>query len=560
MAKQSSVVLLLAKRKKTIEKTAKQAARKMRIACMSEAERLRYEEAAANRASIQEQKYRQLILDDANARDALRRDHEESLRKQTGSDEAHKLAAYAMHSVCPFPESKLHQARSKDALLTHCENAIKDTPTTPVNTNFTADPATCAVFYASNGSVGVWDQGTEWNHPVYWQQYVNCLSHRFREMLASKVATNDIRHGNYNAVFLKNDKEAFKRPVLRASDGSIISWSDVAVRLTRPDAKVAQVGGREETLYRFQSLKHATTELEYTLRAASNKYGPRVYAAFLYRAPDPNKDMDEMYNIEGENHKNSLYGSFYVMERGTRDLNMYMNKAIEDVECVQNEALRQIRCYDAGLQAALKVGKAVAEQCRDFTVNFDAKPGNYVMLSTTPGVNNAHTMDVFECSERIVCIDFDAMMSGTVENWSENRTTSSKWAVAYVVNLLLLSAHVRGGYPVAFADGWAKAIRGTLIYMCRTTGKTPWLASARVKAGVVFADFFVVDGVSARWRIESMVSNYFVSCSSEGVQTRFLPNMTPNGPNLLTQLARFVLYGSVSHDRDLVLERALACV
>ena len=81
--------------------------------------------------------------------------------------------------------------------------------------------------------------------------------------------------GEYNAVY---------KPNLSVHDIACRSTTcpkDVVIRMTRPD------GGKtckDEDFYRYKRLRNLIRELQFTLHAAVNGYGPPVYAAVIFPA------------------------------------------------------------------------------------------------------------------------------------------------------------------------------------------------------------------------------------------------------------------------------------
>ena len=131
-----------------------------------------------------------------------------------------------------------------------------------------------------------------------------------------------------------------------------------------------------------------------------------------------------------------------------------------------------------------------------------------------------------------------------------------EWEDCMLMNLLLLSAHIRCFRPSMLAEGGALAVRPLLIELCRFARGAKWLFDARV----VQVRFKELSGNSenvSRKRLEMICSNYFVGLK-KGAVSPFRAKTHDQAPPLVHQLARYCLHGT-TYRRDEELAAVHGC-
>lgn len=381
--------------------------------------------------------------------------------------------------------------------------------------------AESSTFYANpTTGLGAWGDGVDngWSHPSGWTGLVETLNRQFISRDKPDWC-DDVLNGEYNVVFKPNSLAGDRLRLPPLPEG--VRAEDVVLRMTRPDVGKTDSGS---DFYRYKRHRNIARELYYTAHAAVNGYGPVVHAAVLFPS----------VVVEGLRGKRQLYGSLYVMSRATADLNTLINQRSDAIrKTTNNPQLLAEHMKKTGQRVAAAIFPAIFRQSKLGCLNFDTKPANLVFVNRTP-----------------LSIDFDAAMFSIVPPGNDG------WEGHLLMNLLLLTAHVRTFRHPAFADGWASCVRNLLIELLVRARGREWLQNAQA----VTTDFREIHRDTpdaATTRLEMMASAYFVDPPSiKGHTTVFRPSADRNPPPLVHQLARFGLHGSVRRN-DAPLESAL---
>ena len=129
------------------------------------------------------------------------------------------------------------------------------------------------------------------------------------------------------------------------------------------------------------------------------------------------------------------------------------------------------------------------------------------------------------------------------------------WEGHLLMNLVLLSAHVRCYRHPALAEGWASAIRNLVIELCVHSRGETWLYAARADSKRKFKELVIQDAQTQRKCFEMITSCYFENPKG-AVVTPFKSKAGKAAPPLIHQMVRFCLHGSIERV-DGPLDRAL---
>ena len=389
------------------------------------------------------------------------------------------------------------------------------------------------VLEVSDGRVLTWDHGgeSEWDKPTRWMETIKTLDRVSTDGCGSsgnEWCTN-VCFGEYNAVFaLSQDaQQHIELPALRDKDGQEISFTEVVLRVTRTDSPPHDGEG---AFTRYKPLEMLVHELDITLHGAANGYSPDVFAAFLF----PVKRGFRRGKFQ------MLYGSVYILRKARADLAQLLETRTK--ACVSKDGRlcdKTETLFRSGFRAACSVIPTIFKQSITGGLNFDAKPSNYVVDATA----------------RVYAIDFDSSM------YSRQSLQDSDWTPNLLLNLSLLTAHVKCFCNPSLSGGWSSAVRTLLLDLSKHSRGSSWLTEARIQRNDSFAEFVVSSPADCKQRLESMVHSYFSFPQNPAAcQTPFLPIFGIDAPSLITQLIRYCIHGITAFTPDTELERALGQV
>lgn len=335
--------------------------------------------------------------------------------------------------------------------------------------------------------------------------------------------------GEYNFVVFPNENadRNIKLPNLVDGVGNTVSPKDVVIRVTRPDASKQPNGG---IWHRYKPLDQCISELSYCLHGAVHGYAPEVYAAVVF--PAVVGDVTDSTTMK--HCRQQLYGILLVMRRAQADVNTLMAQRTREilVDFDTRDGVSSTECtlelQSSGRKVAFKILETIVRQSKLGVLSFDAKPANYV----------------FGYDAKVKAVDFDSAMYTLVD------TSTTTWLSCLLMNLLLVTAHVRCYRNSRMADGWTGALRCLLLDLCKHARGATWLFSARLRT----CDYREIHSntlEAATERFEIFSSIYFAS-ASKGVVTAFDGDFSPTAPPLVYQLLRFGLHAaSTKPDREL---------
>jgi hypothetical protein len=386
----------------------------------------------------------------------------------------------------------------------------------------------CTVVYADKHGLSAWgDSGDAWSHPSGWLGLVERFNQIYRMPGSEPDWCDEVMQGEYNVVFVPksthSDPVSYLPPIVDR-EGNHVPLANVVFRVTRPDSDAMEKGpGR---FHRYKSLQNLQREVHFTLHGAANGFAPQCYAVVLFPALN-------VKNSKGEDVQ--LYGTIYVMRRAQLDLGTLLDDHAEQTRSrVDPHSMEYVEALrKAGRRVAAKMMPVVFRQSRLGVLSFDSKPGNYV----------------FADGAEPQAIDFDSAMYAVVNQGPQY------WEAHLLLNLTLLTAHVRCYRHPAIADGWASAVRDLMIELCSHSRGERWLHQARVEPNRKFKEMLVGDAETKRKCFEMVSNAYFVQPRSQ-VVTRFPAKTGQNAAPLLHQLVRFCLHGSIKRT-DGQIDRAL---
>jgi hypothetical protein len=298
----------------------------------------------------------------------------------------------------------------------------------------------------------------------------------------------------------------------RKSDraGNEIEPTDIAIRMTRPDHSRLSSG---HVIYRYKTLRALALEAQYTVHAAIHGLAPICYAIHIYPVT--------VTSSKGQPKK--LYGALYFMRRGKVSLAQFLD----------NSNLIGQTPASAGRSASAAILPLLAKQAKAGVVNFDIKPGNLLLTHGSANMPwNAHS------------IDFDANMYAV--RFGEAGTNSEEWQANLLVNLVLLSSHLRCFYAKPVCDGWIECVRPLILTLLTSAKTTRWPYLARTRRNAVFCEMTACGDASCKARFEMMATLYF--CNHNANTTPFRPICGTASEGLIFQLVRYVLNLSSSED------------
>ena len=385
-----------------------------------------------------------------------------------------------------------------------------------------------SVAFADKRGISSWgDESGRWAHPSGWMKLIEQLNQVYRVPGSEPDWCQEVVNGESNGVLFGNSAHTADVPTLpplRDRGGNSLAVGDVIFRLTRPDSDDLESG--KGKFYRYKRLENLTQEIYYTLHGAVNGLAPECFAALLYPA----------LILQTKQGPVQLYGSLYVMRRAKLDLGTLLDgyadnakKHLDPSGMQYVDALRK-----SGRRVAVKLLPLIFRQSRLGVLSFDAKPGNYVLGSDA----------------QPYAIDFDAAMYSLLPS-----SESYYWEANMLMNLTLLTAHVRCYRHPSLADGWASAIRELMIELCTHARGERWLYLARADSARKFKELSMYDPDSRSKVLEMVTHVYFVNPHGN-TTTKFNMVRGNTAAPLIHQLVRYCLHGSFKHT-DASLDRAL---
>ena len=533
-----NVSAMLKKRKQMRDKAIAAQEKAVKIEAMTERQKLRRDAGIAKRKQIREARLAAEQAECAKRQAAIKRERENEatqLRK-TQVEIRQKLVdelKIAQQSNKENDRQKIKSSASKrrdgvpalQELKTSGEFAFNPCAIPPPSLLSMA--ATTNVLTSTLGCIGILGEEVgEWSHPQGWTNLVDTFNHAYNGDDDLLSALNcELVYGEYNVVFKPLEgTRTIDFPPLRDAAGNNVPYTDVVFRTSRPDSSPYPSG---ELFYRYKTLANLQRELYYTLQGALNGFAPECLAALLFPAV-VHKRGDETVQ---------LYGAVYVMRRAASDMNALFEEHQDSLtgeykarleSPAYTEAMRR-----AGRRVALRLLPVVFRQSKMGILNFDAKPGNYV----------------FGYDAKPYAIDFDAAMYSQMTDG-----VTCGWEPYLLMNLMLLSAHVRCFRHPAIADGWASALRPLLLELLPSARGAQWLFAARI-AERAFREITRDTEAAAKRRLETMVYIYFVK-AKKGIVAPFRPDKSETAPGLTPQLLKYCLNGT-THMKDLELDSAL---
>lgn len=365
----------------------------------------------------------------------------------------------------------------------------------------------CADF---EGGIGVWGEGGgDWANPGGWTALIEELNRQFLSKCTPSWC-GELVNGEYNAVFKPDSTVREWLCLPNLGDG--VAYDDVVIRLTRPDGGSTS---KDDDFYRYKRLRNLTRELYYTMHGAVNGYGPRVYAAVLFPAV-----------VQQSKHgPQQLYGTMYIMHRAGTDLSTVIEDRTDDLFHLRvNPPVHAEQMRKAGRTLAAVVFPVVFRQSKLGCLNFDTKPANLVFAEGAAPYS----------------IDFDAAMFSIMPSMFADR-----WEGHLLMNLLLISSHVRCFHHPSIVEGWVECVRPLMLELLVHSRGAEWLHTAKA-ADRGFREIHRDTPGAATERLEMMVSAYFINpTSTRGRTAPFRADTRPCATPLVHQLARYCLHGTV---------------
>tara|TARA_Y100000389_G_scaffold127804_1_gene125142 strand:+ start:1096 stop:2715 length:1620 start_codon:yes stop_codon:yes gene_type:complete len=384
-----------------------------------------------------------------------------------------------------------------------------------------------SIVFADREGLSVWGEDAGmWSHPSGWLSTIETLNQIYKTPGSEPEWCEEVLNGEYNVVFVGRAcaKNAPYFPQLKNRKGEVVPLDQVVFRLTRPDADNFESG--KGKFYRYKRLANLQREIYFTLHGAVYGFAPECYAALLFPA----------VVVQTKNGPVQLYGTLYAMHRAQVDLGNLLDQQVEaTTERMNPQSMQYVESLRrSGRRVAIKMFPVIYLQSRLGVLSFDAKPGNYV----------------FADDNKPRAIDFDSAMY--------TLHTSPQWEPNLLMNLTLLTAHVRCYRHPALADGWANALRSLMIELCTHSRGERWLQDARIDSKRMFQEMIIKDTDTQKKCLEMVATAYFVSPRGK-VVTPFKGVEHAGASPLMHQLVRFCLHGSISR-KDAPLDRALGPV
>ena len=385
-----------------------------------------------------------------------------------------------------------------------------------------------SVLFGDGNVVGCWGEDAgKWTSPQGWLPLVEALN-RMHALSDEQPGPMKVQSGEYNLVFMPTAETAveMRLPKLTDGNGTEVGWDEVVIRITRPDASPQDDGS---VFYRYKRLEAINREVFFALHGAAHGYAPECLAVVLFPAV--------VVSTPG-GAEEQRYGTLFVLRRALVDAHALINERIR-CACESLDATTATeKVQEMASRVVARILPTIHLQSRLGVVNFDSKPSNFV----------------FGKDAMAYAIDFDASLNSIM------KIEASGWECAMLVNLILLTAHIRCYRTPTFADAWCKPIRSLVLELCARARSTEWLTTARVVKRCPFHELLRDTAGTARRRFEMVASIYFVQATS-GVETRFVAQSGPTAPSLLAQLVFYCFHGGWVVERgDAELDAALGVV
>lgn len=516
------------KRKADKEKAEKKRLAAVRVQALSETQRRRRDAGIARRAEIREARLAKEAAETAARQaEAKRRRAEEAMAERERALAQQKEAAEEIKKNLDAPAAakrvtgtrptRASVPKSLDVMptLDQLRKEALDVAAMPSIGTLSCALQT-SVVYADSMGISAWgDDAGVWAHPSGWMRLVEYFNQVYRHPGTEPSWCDEVVNGEYNAVFVgKKDARmlsTYGLPPLRDRNGSDVGLGDVVFRVTRPDTDYTEKGSK---YYRYKRLENLQREVYFTLHGAVNGFAPECYAALLFPA----------MTVQSKTGPVQLYGTLYVMRRAQIDLgNLLDDHADSTGSRVDPHSMQYVESLRrSGRRVAVKMLPVLYRQSRLGVLSFDAKPGNYV----------------FGTDSKPYAIDFDSAM------YSVATGSYRYWEANLLMNLTLLTAHVRCYRHPALADGWASAVRELMIELCTHSRGEVWLQQARADTDRKFKEMTIKDPETQRLCLEMVATAYFVKPRGT-VVTPFKAVTGKQASPLMHQLVRYCLHGSI---------------
>lgn len=381
------------------------------------------------------------------------------------------------------------------------------------------------VFFSDEDGVGTW--GAEykaWQRPEGWLRLIERFNQMSHDVNLTKSMNMHTCCGEYNRIFLPLDAHHEGLPPLRTRAGTPVAHHDVVFRVTRPDR-------RHGGCYRYKTLASTIAEMRYTLHAARHGLAPICYAVVLFYGVTA-------YDSDSDAHAQKLFGALYVMQRGEANLHDFLLAKVEQTrlsvdksEGSPEETVSRL-LHRVGRLAARKVLPVISRQAKLGIINFDSKPTNIVVGDRG----------------QPYAIDFDTGMYAIRAGCGN----AVQWAANLLVNLTLLTAHVRRFCNLDVARGWAAAVRPLVLELVVAARGCAWLLAAKA---LPYDEFVELRGSSddvCRRRFEMITALYFGHVDGGRLLQPLQPHGSKEPAPLLHRLVRYVLTGSTVATDDAV--------
>lgn len=229
---------------------------------------------------------------------------------------------------------------------------------------------------------------------------------------------------------------------------------DCAIRVTRPDKN----SNKE---HKYQTISMVSKEAHNALFSAQNGFGVPIYAVSGFHGVRSGRTL--------------RYGTVYALQKADCDLYRALERAPD---------------FDTGARIAVDITELVFRASRCGVAFYDIKPGNILRAKDSEG------------NPSFKLCDFDSAFFQIVPDVD--------WRTLMLINLALLSAHVRNGMFGEVGAGWATAVKAVLRDLLTMRGKidNEWLF--KVRSVVVDIDTpDVISPFAMGQMLASMSTSYF---------------------------------------------------
>lgn len=365
---------------------------------------------------------------------AMQQDHsriKRELELQQEKKQAQESKASPVTAVQAQPSKRFKVATSNCRLVwdeldtpggSFVDIALRDGPCKPMQNpkNFAHD-AICdgLVIVMENGFTTKGLEPCKWYHSGPWRE------------LASKVDAIESPGGR---IKLQSDGGVGMRKIGAGTFNVVVSvdkqhlpsWvpENSVLRITRPDRE------NKDSEYKYQTMEMIKNEAENAMYASANGFGVRVHAIAPFNGLRCGRGM--------------RYGTVYVLDRAEKDL-------FRQLESMSTRA--------HGMTAAKNVTEMLFKASRCGVAFHDIKPGN---ILTYPNMVDSYKLTDYDPAFFVVLPDAD-------------------WRALLLLNLALLSCHVRNAAFGPVSWGWATAVKPILMQLISRKDEydSKWLFEAR---------------------------------------------------------------------------------